>query len=213
VPVSFVLRETGRRIRKVMDRVIPANPTLTLAFRPGHTSSTTAATQEACMNKTDYNRLEITYLTDNIKFADSKAGVLIGMDGLLLKAAIDYFKSAKITLESLIESLTFFERFFVIFGSLFLIIGIFLAIAVVFPRRSSGSKEGLIFWESIAKYPSPDEYTKELMNTTDDEIDRKMAEQQYYVSITATKKYNMLRRAFWASSIGALFITITAFAI
>ena len=49
------------------------------------------------------------------------------------------------------------------------------------------------------------------MNVTDDELDRKMAEQQYYVSMTATKKYKMLRRAFWASSLGALFITITAF--
>jgi hypothetical protein len=49
------------------------------------------------------------------------------------------------------------------------------------------------------------------MTITDDDIDKKMAEQQYYIALTATKKYQMLRRAFWASSIGALFITITAF--
>ena len=165
------------------------------------------------MNRTDYNRFEIGYLTDNIKFADSKAGVLIGMDGLLLRAATDYFKSAGITLESLLYSLTVSERFFLIFGSAFLIIGIILSLAVVFPRKSSGVKRGFVFWESITQYPSADEYTKEVMTITDDELDRKMAEQQYYVSMTATKKYNMLRRAFWASSMGALFITITAFTI
>ncbi len=163
------------------------------------------------MNRTDYSRLEITYLTDNIKFADSKAGILIGMDGLMLRGAIDYFKSAGITFESLLESLTFSGRFFFIFGAASLIIGIVLSIAVVFPRRGSGLKRGFIFWESIANYPSADEYTKDLMNVTENELDRKMAEQHYYVSITATKKYNMLRRAFWASSVGALCITITAF--
>ena len=163
------------------------------------------------MNKTDYNRFEVTYLTDNIKFADQKAGLLLGVDGLLLRAAIDYFKAVGITVESLLYSMTRSERFFLIVGTVFLIIGIILALAVVFPRRSSGTRKGFIFWESIATYPSADEYTKEVMNVTDDELDRKMAEQQYYVSMTATKKYKMLRRAFWASSLGALFITIVTF--
>lgn len=163
------------------------------------------------MNRTDYNRFEIPYLNDNIKFADSKAGVLIGMDGLLLRAAVDYFKSAGITFESLLGSSTSVGHFSVIFGSAFLIIGIILSLAVVFPRRGSGLKRGFVFWESIAAYPSADAYTKDVMGTAEDELDKKMAEQQYYVSLTATKKYNMLRRAFWASSLGAAFITITAF--
>lgn len=163
------------------------------------------------MNRTDYNRFEIAYLTDNIKFADSKAGVLIGMDGLLLRAAIDYFKSAGITFESLLESLASVGRFSVIFGSAFLILGIILSLAVVFPRRGPGVKRGFVFWESIAKYSSADEYIKDVMDIADDELDRKMAEQQYYVAMTATKKYLMLRRAFWTSSMGALFVTMTAF--
>jgi hypothetical protein len=107
--------------------------------------------------------------------------------------------------------LTISERFFLIFGSVSLMIGIILAVAVVFPRRASGVKAGLVFWESIASYPSAEAYTNEVMTITDDDIDKKMAEQQYYIALTATKKYQMLRRAFWASSIGALFITITAF--
>jgi pycsar effector protein len=163
------------------------------------------------MNKTDYNRFEISYLTDNIKFADSKAGVLIGMDGLLLRAAVDYFKSAGITIETLLVSSTSIGRLSVIFGSVFLISGIILSLAVVFPRRSSRTKQGFVFWESIAKYPSVDDYTNDVMNIAEDELDRSMAAQQYYVSMTATKKYRMLRRAFWASSFGALCIIITAF--
>ncbi len=163
------------------------------------------------MNRTDYNRFEMGYLTDNIKFADSKAGVLIGMDGLLLRGAIEYYKSAGITFETLLESFTSVGRFSVIFGSAFLILGIVLSLAVVFPRRGSGSRKGLVFWENIAKYRSADDYMDDLMKVTDDELDRKMAEQQYYVSITATKKYHMLRRAFWASSAGAFLITVTAF--
>lgn len=163
------------------------------------------------MNRTDYNRFEVSYLTDNIKFADSKAGVLIGMDGLLLRSAIDYFKSAGITTESLFETSTFVGRLSVILGSAFLILGIILSLAVVFPRRASGAKKGFVFWESIAKYPSVEAYTNDVMNVGEDELDRTMAEQQYYVSATATKKYRMLRRAFWASSLGALFIVITAF--
>jgi hypothetical protein len=163
------------------------------------------------MNRTDYNRFEISYLTDNIKFAESKAGVLIGMDGLLLRAGIDYFNSAGITIQTLFATSASVGHLSVILGSAFLIIGIILALAVVFPRRASGLRQGFIFWESIAKYPSAHDYTEDVMKISEDELDRKMAEQQFYVSITATKKYQMLRRAFWVSSIGAVLIVITGF--
>jgi hypothetical protein len=163
------------------------------------------------MNKTDYNRFEISYLTDNIKFADSKAGVLIGLDGLMLRAAIDFFKSAALTFDSLLAAATSVGHLSVILGSVFLIAGIILSLAVVFPRRATGVQKGFIFWESVAKYPSAVAYTQDVMNVTDEELDRKMAEQQYYVSLTATKKYAMLRRAFIVSSIGALCVTVAAF--
>ena len=163
------------------------------------------------MNKTDYNRFEITYLTDNIKFADQKAGLLIGLDGLLLKAAIEFFHSAGVKLESLSEYFRSIGHFSVIVGAGFLIVGIILALAVVFPRRGSAAKKGFVFWESIVQYPSAGEYVQDVMNAADDELDRKMAEQHYYVSMTATKKYKALRRAFWASCTGAALITITAF--
>jgi hypothetical protein len=164
---------------------------------------------EATMNRTEYNRFEIGYLTDNIKFADSKAGVLIGVDGLLLRSAIDYFDSHGITIASLVES--FSMRLFPVLGAAFLIAGIVLSLAVVFPRRGAGAKKGFIFWENIAQYPSAREYTKDLMNTGEEELDKNMAEQHYYVSMTATKKYTLLRRAFWASSLGALCIVVTGF--
>jgi Family of unknown function (DUF5706) len=166
---------------------------------------------EGRMNRTDYNRFEISYLTDNIKFADSKAGVLIGMDGLLLRAAIDYFKSAGITIETIFAPTVSVGLLSVIFGSVFLIIGIILALAVVFPRRTSGLRQGFVYWESIAKYPSAHDYTDDVMKISEDDLDRQMAQQQYYISITATRKYRMLRRAFWVSSFGAVLIVITAF--
>jgi len=143
------------------------------------------------MNRTDYNRFEISYLTDNIKFADSKAGVLIGMDGLLLRAAIDYFKSAGISIETLLASTVSVGLLSVIFGSVFLIIGIILALAVVFPRRTSGLKQGFVYWESIAKYPSAYDYTAHEIKTTEDEVDRQRAGQQYYDCRTAIRKYRM----------------------
>jgi hypothetical protein len=163
------------------------------------------------MNKTDYNRFEISYLTDNIKFADQKAGVLIGLDGLLLRAAVDFFNTAGIKFETLLTSATSIGRISVILGSISLILGIILALAVVFPRRGSVASKGLVFWESIAQYRSPGDYVQAVMTTSDEDFDKTMAEQQYFVSLTATKKYHMLRRAFFASSIGAAFVTITAF--
>jgi hypothetical protein len=47
-----------------------------------------------------------------------------------------------------------------------------MSTAVVFPRRASGVKEGLNFWESIVKYPSAAAYAKEVMSVPDDEIAR-----------------------------------------
>src|SRR5215813_12745850 len=161
-------------------------------------------------NKTHYNRFEMTYLTDNIKFADQKAGLLIGLDGLLLRAAVEFFYSAGVEIASLFESSRSIGHLAVILGSIFLIVGIISALTVVFPRRSSLACKGLVFWESIVQYPSAGAYVQDVMNAADDELDKRMAEQQYFVSITATKKYHMLRRAFWASCIGAAFITIAA---
>ena len=101
------------------------------------------------MNKTDYNRFEMTYLTDNIKFADQKAGLLIGLDGLLLRAAVEFFHSAGVEIASLFESARSVGHLSVILGSIFLIVGIISALTVVFPRRSSVASKGLVFWESI----------------------------------------------------------------
>jgi hypothetical protein len=163
------------------------------------------------MNKADYNRFEITYLTDNIKFADQKAGLLIAVDGLLVRAAVELFNSAGVRFESLFNFSLSIGHISVIVGTGSLIIGVILSLAVVFPRRAGAVKKGFVFWESIAQYPSASEYVQDVMIAADDELDRKMAEQQYFVSKTATRKYHMLRRAFWASCIGAAFITITAF--
>jgi hypothetical protein len=163
------------------------------------------------MNKTDYNRFEIIYLTDNIKFADQKAGFLIAFDGLLVKAAVELFNSAGVRFDSLLKFSLSIWHVSVIVGAGSLIIGIILCLGVVFPRRGGVVKKGLVFWESIAQYPSATEYVQDVMIAADDELDRVMAEQQYFVSVTATRKYHILRRAFWASCIGAALITITAF--
>ena len=95
------------------------------------------------MNKTDYNRFEITYLTDNIKFADQKAGLLIGVNGLLLRSAIDYFKADGITVDSLLYSLTRSERFFLIVGTVCLIIGIILCPRGGVSAQKLGNKKGV----------------------------------------------------------------------
>ena len=132
------------------------------------------------------------------------------MDALLLRAAVEFFNSAGVKFESLLASPVSIGRISVILGAASLIVGIILALAVVFPRRGSAARKGLVFWESIAQYPSAGEYVEDVMNMADDDLDRKMAEQQYFVSTTATRKYHMLRRSFWLSCVGAALITITA---
>ena len=101
------------------------------------------------MNKTDYNRFEVTYLTDNIKFADQKAGLLIGLDGLLLKAAIEFFHSAGVTLESFYAYSSSIGHFSVIVGAGFLIVGIILSLAVVSPAQGQRGEKGVCF---LGKY-------------------------------------------------------------
>ena len=110
---------------------------------------------DSTMNKTDYNRFEITYLTDNTKFADQKASLLIGLDGLLLKAVVEFFHSAGVRLESLFEYFRSIGHFSVIAGACFLIIGIIMSLAVVFPRRGSAVKKGFVFWGSIVSTRPP----------------------------------------------------------
>jgi len=162
------------------------------------------------MNKADYGRFETAYLAENVKFADSKAGVLIGVNGLLLRTTVEYLKSGGTSVVALLEPATLPQRVMLGLGSVFLLAGVILATSVVFPRRGSVGEKGFVYWESIAKYASAEEYTNAVMGTSEEDLDRIMAEQHYYISKAATRKYLMLRRAFWASSIGASVIVLTA---
>lgn len=162
------------------------------------------------MNKADFNKQEMTYIQDSIKFADTKAGALLGMDGLITKLAFDEIRSESGTLYRIGDSLGLFNLTLLIVGVVFLLAGIVLAIFVVFPRSSSKLHKGFIFWENVAEYKSAKEYTNEFMNLPEDEIDRKIAEENYYLATTATRKYQVLRHGFWVSSIGvSLFLIST----
>lgn len=149
-------------------------------------------------NKDDFVKHHHNYLNDYIKFADAKALGVITINGLVMKMVYDH----------LTNNINETKYFLLLLGFILLIIGIVFSALVVFPRTSDKQEKGLIFWENVNSFVK-DEYVKEINNISEKELFDKMVEQNYFLAVTATKKYSVLRLAFLFSFLGYLLLVIT----
>jgi hypothetical protein len=74
-------------------------------------------------------------------------------------------------------------------------IAIGAAVFALFPRLPS-TRRGLIFWEDVRGYGSPQAYVDALSALNDADVDRAYAEQNFYVSRVLHRKYRSLQVAF-----------------
>jgi hypothetical protein len=152
------------------------------------------------MKREDFNKQEMSYLTDFIKFADTKAGVLVGFDSLLVKVAFGNITP---------HFLRTFTDFTDLLGLLILFLAILFALLVVFPRTRSKPHEGFIFWENIIQFKTASRYESHLSSLDENEIDRIAAEQNFHLAVTANRKYRMLKKSFWYSAIGSSLVLLS----
>lgn len=143
------------------------------------------------MEKVDFAKHHNSYLNEYIRFADAKALAIITINGLIIKILFNYLTN------NLVET----KYFFTLISCVLLLIAIFFAALVVYPRTSAKNSKGIIFWENVS-LKDKEEYLRELKQIEEEDLLEKVIEQNYYLSVTATKKYSVLRKGFWFSGLG-----------
>ncbi|RNF38874.1 Pycsar system effector family protein [Planococcus salinus] len=144
----------------------------------------------------DYHKHNLVYIGDYIKFADTKAGVAISANLILLGFFGNIVRENNYTETSLSE-------FFLIIGVLFLALASFFFGIVVWPRYSI-NKEYCMSWAGITAFENDEEYTTLIHNQTNEEFLEGMAKQNRALANICVKKYKYLRTGLIIFMIGII---------
>ncbi|WJN47512.1 DUF5706 domain-containing protein (plasmid) [Priestia aryabhattai] len=134
--------------------------------------------------RNNFTNQQNVHLNNSIRFADTKAGVLSGANGLILTYVSDQLSDA-----------TSFSKIFLILGLVCLIVSILHSLWVVFPRFQNSKDKGLVYWEHVTNY-SEDEYANAIIHGDTSELLRNSVENNYTQAIILTKKFKKLETGF-----------------
>ncbi|MBO1514348.1 Pycsar system effector family protein [Metabacillus bambusae] len=147
--------------------------------------------------KLNFTNTQNTYLNNSIRFADTKAGALVAVNGLIAKFAFDFFST---------ETTTYIKLLYVL-GLAFLIQGIILSVYVVFPKKLNRKKKGIIYWENINEMEL-DEYVETIEAMEVKELLKRSMENNYFQARILTRKFNLLHYAFLSSMVGFVILSV-----
>ncbi|UXV42429.1 Pycsar system effector family protein [Staphylococcus simulans] len=139
------------------------------------------------MKKDEFIKLHQSYLNNYIKFAYAKALAIITINGFILK-----FNSSNINNA---------QYFFDFIGFISLVISIVLAAYVVYPRTNNKSEKGIIFWDNVNRVKE-EEFLNQIKLETEETLQDKIIQQNYFLAKTASRKYKILRIIFFVSAGG-----------
>lgn len=138
-----------------------------------------------------------SYIREYISAADRKASFVFAIGAALLvylyekNLAVSWMKPINTWAPN--EGLIFLA----IFG---LAISCLLSIIVVVPFLK-GSKRGLVFWDSIAEFTTPAEFSEELLKVGDSQLTVEIIQHSYELARVCKRKYRLLN---WSLRIGAV---------
>lgn len=133
------------------------------------------------------------YVRHYIELADAKAGVCFG----LMSAVLGYLVSQD-KVQAIIISPAWTAQFGIVLSSvLFLIAATGCAFAVIAPRLSSVTGEGIVFFGAVAKRKSGDDYIREITACSESEMTAIRLKHCFDVSKVCARKYGFLKAAIW----------------
>ncbi len=144
------------------------------------------------------------YISGYIGLADAKAGVLIGILSALLSFEISKHAEA---FRVPLNQWNNVEYLFLI-CVMFLSAAVVCSLLVVWPRTLASNKRGLVSWVNIAGYNKVDDYLKDLLSASEDQIVSQICELNYYLSIICKRKYFWLSWAFKVGGIGVILLLV-----
>lgn len=139
-------------------------------------------------------------LRESIVFSDQKAAFLF----TAVIAVLAYLHEKGVTQQWLSDPrnwlLADVLAFLAVLG---LVIGAICALSVVLPRFR-GSAHGLIFWNTIASFPSREEYADRVIKLGASELTQAKLEDCYGLAQICQRKFQAVNLAIWSASIGLL---------
>ncbi|MFQ5657510.1 MAG: Pycsar system effector family protein [Candidatus Methylomirabilales bacterium] len=139
-------------------------------------------------------------LRESIVFSDQKAALLF--TGVL--AVLAYLHEKGVTRRWLIDPRNWLLADALAFVAVVgLVIGALCALSVVVPRFR-GSVHGLVFWKTIASFPSREEYADRVIKLGASELTQAKLEDCYGLAQICRRKFQAVNLAIWSASIGLL---------
>lgn len=134
--------------------------------------------------RNQFTQLQNTYLNNSLRFADTKAGALVAVNGLVAKFVFDFLAQASGVV------------FWLSVGSIgLLIFSIFCSVIVVFPKRVNREGEGFIYWDFIVKH-SLEDYKEQILEKPQSELLEEAVRNNYFQAKVLNKKFRWLNIAF-----------------
>jgi len=119
---------------------------------------------------------------DQIKFCDTKTGLMIAASGIIFGILFDIYEHLEIS------GLTLGLQFFLIISLTCNTASIFIFIITVFPRKGSDSNT-IFYWGKICKYEIK-EFKKIIEESTEEDVKDDLTSQIFYLSNLCNEKMN-----------------------
>ncbi|WP_342577301.1 Pycsar system effector family protein [Psychrobacillus sp. FSL K6-2843] len=145
----------------------------------------------------DYHKHNITYISDYIKFADTKAGVALSLNLLMIGFLGKASKEIGFNYLSITDVGMYLSLIFLLTSAYFFIF------RILWPRYSQNT-DFYMSWGGIGSFSNQNDYLIRLGSKSEDEFLEDMAIQNYDLSKVAVAKYSNLKLGFTFLSIGTL---------
>ena len=146
---------------------------------------------------TDFATFHEGYVRHYIALADTKATLVFGAASTLLAYLFSQQKFFNIIFKPSLTATCSLNLTTIAL----LALGAICAVLVITPRVTR-SEEGVVFFVSVASYPSSSDYLNQIATLSESELTAARIQHSYNVSSVCTRKYDMLRRAIWFAGLG-----------
>lgn len=141
------------------------------------------------------------YTDDYIRFADTKAGLVLTYSSALIGALYASRLHLRFTMTA--PALWEFGDWLALLAYVLLFLGAGLAFLVVVPKLWGKGSPGLLFWDDILAHHSPEDLCGKFSTESETTLEEQLLCHQFVLSKVCSTKYWQLSAAMWLSGIGA----------
>lgn len=143
-----------------------------------------------------FTQLQNTYLNNSLRFADTKAGALVAVNGLIIKFVADYLPNWQGV-----------EYWLGMTSIVLFVVSICISLIVVYPRNINKKGKGFIYWGYIAK-DTLENYQNQIQNGPVSELLEESIRNNYQQAIVLDKKFQKLNLAFKVSYLSYFLLAV-----